>query len=72
MQCLVLMLYAHAMLCPFAHFPCQVRNLRPCLKVAADFVSPEGAVQCAIMSELLRKRFQEAVSNGGGGRGAVR
>ena len=35
----------------------QVRNLRPCIKVAIDFVSPESAPQCLA---LMRERRQLA------------
>lgn len=34
--------------------PHQVRNLRSCLKVAVDFVSPESAGTCLIMARQLR------------------
>ncbi len=59
-----------------------MRNLRPCLKVAADFVSPEAMGQCAAMSEQLRNCFHDAVRTRavgscgqlvfGGGAGPVR
>jgi hypothetical protein len=36
----------------------QVRNLRSCLKVAADFVSPEAMQQCLGMASRLRTCFK--------------
>ncbi|GAX81301.1 hypothetical protein CEUSTIGMA_g8732.t1 [Chlamydomonas eustigma] len=38
----------------------QVRNLRGCIKVAVDFVSPECLTQCQIMSERLRRCPQDS------------
>ncbi len=44
---------------PFTYFTCfvgaQVRNLKSCIKVAIDFVSPESASQCL---ELTQERRQ--------------
>ena len=34
--------------------PHQVRNLRSCLKVAVDFVSPESVGECLSMARQLR------------------
>lgn len=39
---------------PFAVLPFQVRNLRSCIKVAVDFVSPEALPHCKAMSAQLR------------------
>ena len=38
-----------------ARCPHQVRNLRPCVKVAVDFVSPENMQYCVELSADLRK-----------------
>jgi lysine-specific demethylase 3 len=35
--------------------PPQVRNLRSCIKVAMDFVSPESLGQCEHMAQALRR-----------------
>ncbi|KAG6392368.1 hypothetical protein SASPL_146585 [Salvia splendens] len=35
--------------------PHQVRNLKPCTKVAADFVSPENLHECLKLTEEFRK-----------------
>eukprot|EP00983_Pelagomonas_calceolata_P084556 1156381-Pelagomonas_calceolata.AAC.1 len=43
----------------------QVRNLRSCLKVAADFVPPEAMPQCLSMAQRLRRCFKEEQVRGG-------
>lgn len=35
--------------------PHQVRNLNSCIKVAGDFVSPQGVDQCVLMTDQFRK-----------------
>ncbi len=35
--------------------PHQVRNLASCIKVAGDFVSPQGIEQCFIISDQFRE-----------------
>lgn len=34
--------------------PHQVRNLNSCIKVAGDFVTPQGTDQCLIITEQFR------------------
>lgn len=33
----------------------KVRNLNSCIKVAGDFVSPQGVEQCLLMTDQFRK-----------------
>lgn len=41
--------------------PHQVRNLRPCIKVAVDFVAPESMGHCLRMIEDLRRVAKDAM-----------
>ena len=50
----------------------QVRNLRSCIKVAMDFVSPESAPQClALMRERRQLAQAEMAAAGAGGSAGV-
>lgn len=41
------------------YFAPQVRNLRSCVKVAVDFVSPESIGECLAMAHQLRRCPQD-------------
>ena len=42
--------------------PHQVRNLNSCIKVALDFVSPQGIEQCLLITDQLRHLSEKHVN----------